>query len=115
MHSCLTLSISLLYLTPLLPLLISPMQPLGLDGMIVTVLSPTTPFLPSPLTFLSLQIRYSFTILYHLIDCYVYILTIFGYLSSSFIRGSPLVFRNLGMCISLSTYSQATQDVLRVL
>jgi len=51
MHSCLTLSISLLFLTPLLPLLISPMQPLGLDGVIVTVHSLTTLFLP-PLTFL---------------------------------------------------------------
>jgi len=52
MHGCPTLSISLLYLNPLLPLLISPMQPLGLDGMIVTVHSLTTPFLPSPLTLL---------------------------------------------------------------
>src|SRR6188768_4334543 len=48
MHGCPTLSISLLYLTPLLPLLISPMQPLGLDGVIVTAHSLTTPFtLPS--------------------------------------------------------------------
>jgi len=48
MHGCLTLPTSLLYHPPLSPTLISPMRPLVLDGMIVTVHSFPIPLYSTP-------------------------------------------------------------------